>query len=335
MAPGWETQPPKTFWDLLQLLIVPSILIGALAFWNHSETARGNHRADQQRQDTAISVYIDKMSNLILHERLLRSKPGAAVRVVARTATLATLRAVDRDRKAAVLHFLYDTGLLRLPSPPVLLKGADLTRARLEEEKLGDARLEGSDLSFAKLGGAYLARTNFKNADLEKADLGDADLRNAHLEDADLSGAFLDGANLQDAHVEGARLAGATFLSSHVRPYNKADLYRSGLTNVDLRSAHLDDANLTGATLVDADLRDATFIRANLHSAILRGADLRGADLSSADLREADFDHANLDKATLAGAKLRDATNLDLGRYITGLSLHDQKDFLAAEKGLS
>src|SRR5262249_17481520 len=106
-ASGWEEQPSKTLWGLLELLIVPLILIGALAFWNHSETARENHRADQQRQDTTLGAYFNKMSNLMLHERLLHSGTGEPVRTAARTITFAALRGLDGEWKAEVVRFLY------------------------------------------------------------------------------------------------------------------------------------------------------------------------------------------------------------------------------------
>ena len=41
---GKEVQPSKTLWDLLQLVIVPAILIGAWLWWNHSQTARDNQQ---------------------------------------------------------------------------------------------------------------------------------------------------------------------------------------------------------------------------------------------------------------------------------------------------
>jgi uncharacterized protein YjbI with pentapeptide repeats len=320
-SPGWETQPSKTLWDWLQLLIVPLILLGALAFWNHSETARENHRADQQRQDITLGVYVSKMSNLVLHERLLHSRAGEPVRTAARTITFAALRGLDGDRKAEVVRFLYQARLLRGRSPVVPLNGANLVRARLGHADLPDVTVEGAVFPGANLAGAYLVEANLENAYLANTHLEDALLRSADLKDADLSGAILDGANLTNASVEGAKLASAQFKTSPVSKKN-ADLEGAVFRDVDLRRADLSYANLTGAILDDADVRGAVFENAILQGASLKGADLRGAD----------FLYAHLGGAILEDANLVHAMNLDLGHYITGLTLELQKQFLDSQE---
>src|SRR5207248_9407838 len=102
-APGEEVQPAKTLWDWLQLLIVPAILIAVTFLWSASQTRSDNRREDRRiaadraaaeeaRQDATLQSYLDQMSGLMLHEKLLTSNEGDAVRAVARTVTLATLR---------------------------------------------------------------------------------------------------------------------------------------------------------------------------------------------------------------------------------------------------
>src|SRR5438132_4198600 len=63
----------KTLWDWLQLLFIPAVLsLGAIWF-----TARQNHdlqiTRDNQRE-TMLQTYLDKMSELLLHENLRTSK---------------------------------------------------------------------------------------------------------------------------------------------------------------------------------------------------------------------------------------------------------------------
>jgi hypothetical protein len=101
-APGEQVQPAKTLWDWLQLLIVPAILIAVTFAWSglqsRGENAREEWRiaadnrredrriaadraaAEEARQDTTLQGYLDQMSDLMLHENLLRSHEGAAVR---------------------------------------------------------------------------------------------------------------------------------------------------------------------------------------------------------------------------------------------------------------
>ena len=328
-ARGWEVQPSKTLWDVMQLLIVPAILIGAVAYWNSAQAAREQDRTDQQRQDTAVTSYFVQMSGLMLHERLLRSSPDEPVRAVARSLTLATLHALDADRKADVLRFLYEAGLLHAANgapPPVQLSGANLVRAHLKDANLGDADLTGAELAGAKLGGAVLVRTDFRKANLTNADLGDADLDNADLRGADLSSATLNGAKLTNVDAEGANLAGA-----HLKKAIFGGI-ATNLNSADLQVPTSRQADLTDASLGDANLQDAVLGSANLERAALVGADLRRATLGGANLTGINFEGTDLRGAILLDAKLLGATNLDLNRYITGLTPEGQKDFLIAQK---
>ena len=116
-APNEQVQPGKTLWDWLQLLIVPAIFIGVTVAWSASQTRSDNKREDQRiradkaaavkvRQDETLQRYLDQMSGLMLHEKLLSSKKRDAVRAVARTVTLATLRRLDGERKGDVVRFM-------------------------------------------------------------------------------------------------------------------------------------------------------------------------------------------------------------------------------------
>src|SRR6476646_10681621 len=122
-APDEEVQPGKTLWDWLQLLIVPAILIGVTFAWSASQTRSDNKREDRRiaadraaaeeaRHDATLQGYLNQMSGLMLHEKLLTSKEGSAVRAVARTVTLATLRRLDGERKGEVVRFLAEARLI-------------------------------------------------------------------------------------------------------------------------------------------------------------------------------------------------------------------------------
>jgi hypothetical protein len=90
-------QPGKTLWDWLQLLIIPAVLAVAGYVINltisrseqeateqraKSERDAAEKRAETEREialdnqrETALKEYIDKMSELVLHEGLLESNP--------------------------------------------------------------------------------------------------------------------------------------------------------------------------------------------------------------------------------------------------------------------
>src|SRR4051794_2304552 len=106
-----QVQPSKTPWDLLQLLIVPVILGGVSLWWSSSQDTRDKSRADQVRQDTPLNDSLQKMSDLMLNRNLLSSKPADAVRSVARTVTLTTLRRFDGARKGEVVRFVDEARL--------------------------------------------------------------------------------------------------------------------------------------------------------------------------------------------------------------------------------
>ena len=82
----------------------------------------------------------------------------------------------------------------------VLLTGADLSEAHLEE-----AELIGVDLEKVSLHEAHLEKANLVRAHLERAFLA-----RAHLEEADLSEVRLQGATLRGSHLEQAYLSGGT-----------------------------------------------------------------------------------------------------------------------------
>jgi hypothetical protein len=156
-------QPPaKTLWDLLQLLIVPIILaIGG--FWLNQIQKSRDEKATEQRDQTereiaadnqreaALQAYIDKMSELLLEKKLRESAEGDEIQKIARVRTLTVLRGLDTTRKASVLQFLLESGLLDKNKPIIHLNGADLSGKYIQHlkfaKKLGNMFYEEGALS--------------------------------------------------------------------------------------------------------------------------------------------------------------------------------------------
>jgi hypothetical protein len=104
----------KSLWDWMQLLIIPLVLtIGGYLFSftisrnerkaaeQHNQTER--EIAQDNQQEVVLQEYIDKMSELLLHEKLRESRSEDEVRTVARVRTLTTLHRLDEVRKGSVL----------------------------------------------------------------------------------------------------------------------------------------------------------------------------------------------------------------------------------------
>lgn len=234
--------------------------------------------------DGVLQAYIDRMSQLLLEENLSTSKPNSDVRTIATARTLTTLRELDKDRKGALVRFIYEAELIAKPEKPVSTSIISLVEADLTEANLSGVDLIGADLGYADLSNANLIDTNLAHANLIHVSLRGADLR-----EAQLAYAILSHAGLSEANLSGATLFGA-------------ELHRSILHRINLSKAILYEAQLSNAELFDADLSEAVLYGADLQEAMLNGANLRGADLREAVLYGADLSEADLSEAKLSGA---------------------------------
>lgn len=280
----------KTLWDWMSLLLVPFCLTGGtlvmLRSTRNSELQRTADHAALEReialdhqQEAALQAYLDRMSELLLKDKLSKFSPEE-VRSVARSRTLTVLRGLNAKRKGTVLLFLKDSGLIDREAVVDLsgadLRGALLPFANLNRANISEADLSGADLRGADLTKSYLSETNLCNADLSNANLSGADLFEANL----------GGSNLYQTRLSKANLNGA-----------------------DLRACHLNEADLGGADLSGVNLNVGDLVRANLRGAKLEGAKLLGANLSQADLSGTQIAGDELEKAkSLEGATMPDGT---------------------------
>src|SRR5215216_283686 len=144
--PGWIGVSSKQFWDYLDLLIVPAAIAIGVTVFNWMQSARQSRDEDAQQklqlevenqraQDAALQAYLDQMSQLLLDKDppLRQSDKDSEVRTLARARTLTVLSSLDGDRKAQVVQFLFEAGLIAEGRPIVDLDGANLRRAVLRE----------------------------------------------------------------------------------------------------------------------------------------------------------------------------------------------------------
>ena len=187
-----------TLWDWLKLLVVPAVIAGIGIWFNRQQRERELEIAERRTQDEALQAYLDVMSQLLTDEKrpLRRAQIGDSLSSVARAQTVTVLPRLDGERKARVVQFLYESGLIAKKRPII-----DLLRADLRGADLQDAGLRGADLQGANLNGADLFMADLKWADLSFADLRGADLRRVDLLEADISNTKLRGADLRRASL--------------------------------------------------------------------------------------------------------------------------------------
>jgi Pentapeptide repeats (8 copies) len=178
-----------------------------------------------QEHEQSLASYLDRISALLVSRSapLLQSSPGSLERTLAQARTTDIINSFSSDplRKAVVIQFLHDVGLIQvntgaIKGPIISLATANLASLTLAQANLSGANLDGANLSGAILTGAILSSGSLRGAVLTKAkftgaNLAGADLSGANLEGADLSGANLKGANLGGADTKGAKIKGAIF----------------------------------------------------------------------------------------------------------------------------
>ncbi len=335
---SWSGFLNKTFWDWLQLLVIP-VVIAVGGYVINLTISRSEQKAAEQREKTdrevasenqresALQTYFDKMSELLLKEHLSKSEPDDQTRILARTRTLTVLSGLDSTRKAELLRFLQESRLIRknAASSVLVLEGADLSSAKLDQMDLNSADLKDANLNQVSLSGAKLSQAHLCRADLRKANLQRAILNEADLHGANLRSADLRGADLSDAKLSGANLSDYGRFDADLRK-RYIELKRShrilwfvplfflaAPSKITLLLPVDSVANLIRLRLhfeYPADLSGANLSGAYLGGVNLRGANLSGTNLYVTDLSEADLSNANLSKSHVTDKQLAKAKSL-------------------------
>jgi uncharacterized protein YjbI with pentapeptide repeats len=244
-----------------------------------AETER--HITVDNQRSALLQTYIDKMSELLLGEKLRESEGSDELHKIARVRTLTVLAQLDGKRKGSVLQFLYEAGLINNDNKVIDLTGADLTGADLSNARLVKVDLSGTNLSSANLNYANLREASLQGANLREAFLHKAILEEANLNKADLTWAISDEAYFGRADLRGADLHGAHLSNAYL---TDADLSSASLDRADLRSSFLNQANLTKVSLKDADLSGARLFLANLtDTELIVAKSIQGANLQLAE----------------------------------------------------
>lgn len=332
LAPSSTTSP------YLVALIAASAVLGAAAFFSglfdasqffdnlfspsrakkrdaiKREMAEDRAREEQEanlnaQRQNSLETYIGHVSKLLLEKSSLQPPElNERERNIIRNQTIFFLEGLDEKRKAQVIRFLYEQGLITKNHDPINLGQADLSNIDLESANLPGicltgANLKGAKLSGTNLSGAELIRSNLTEARMDRVRLLNADLREANLKKAYLYLADLSRANVRGAHLEEAYLCEAG-LTQCILDYARLD-------NANFEEARMENASLIGTWLESAYMRGAILHNANLRGTHMSFACLRGASLADANITGVFLFEANLEEATV------DLTKLKKSNYLT------------------
>ena len=104
----WTGFKGRTLWDWLNLLgtLAIPVVVGLGATWYTAQQGKVSDRENTDNQrETALQVYFDKMSELLLIHKLRASAKDNEIRRIARARTLTVLPRLDRKRKRSLLLF--------------------------------------------------------------------------------------------------------------------------------------------------------------------------------------------------------------------------------------
>jgi len=306
------SQPGKTFWDWMQLLIIPVALAIIAIFFNRAERKNEQRIASDNQQEGALQEYIKEMSGLLLERNLRTSDKDAEVRIIARVRTLTVLPRLDGKRKRNLLLFLYDAGLINRKHQVIDVSDADFSEADLSEVNLCRYELirDSSKGVSVRAVEADLSGVNLRNANLNGADLSYIKLGADSDIDYEIAVAGLSPEGTIIANLSGAKLVNAKLYKAVL---GGVDLHGADLSEANLGDAYLENANLNGANLHRADLSIQTSLGLLDPNGPADGAqDISGfgANLSSADLRRANLSGADLRGANLRGVNLKGAVGI-------------------------
>src|SRR5260221_1090702 len=136
-----------------------------LAQWRLQEELK---QKDEYQREALLQAYLDHMSALLIDKELRDSPPDAEVRHVARARTLTALQRLDPARKADVLWFLFESGLIDRRSKQRIVDVSDADWSSIN--------LSGSQLRQIDLSSTILSQCQMQEVDLQGANLQEANL---------------------------------------------------------------------------------------------------------------------------------------------------------------
>jgi hypothetical protein len=235
----WSGFQKKSFWDWLQLLIVPLMLAFGAFYLNYASETRDKQIAEEGKQQELLKDYFSKMQTLILAEKTLpksNNKPTGSPsldqnqpklspesQAIARALTLAVLDELDGKRKGKVISYLADSKLI-IEGPTLKSK----SEINLEHANLKYIVLQDVVMPFVKINNADMTNARLDNVDLSNSDLADSDLSEATLKDVKLIEAKVYRVNFTKTNLTGVNFSNTDL--------NNSNFYNATLDNITFSS---------------------------------------------------------------------------------------------------
>ena len=235
----WSGFQKKSFWDWLQLLIVPLMLAFGAFYLNYASETRDKQIAEEGKQQELLKDYFSKMQTLILAEKTLpksNNKPTGSPsldqnqpklspesQAIARALTLAVLDELDGKRKGKVISYLADSKLI-IEGPTLKSK----SEINLEHANLKYIVLQDVVMPFVKINNADMTNARLDNVDLSNSDLADSDLSEATLKDVKLTEAKVYRVNFTKTNLTGVNFSNTDL--------NNSNFYNATLDNITFSS---------------------------------------------------------------------------------------------------
>ncbi len=149
--PTSEYERGKTLWDWMQLLIIPVVLGIGAAWFNNRREKSTRQLEDNRIKEDRLQSYLDRMTELILDNKMSDDGTKSEVHYIARARTLATLRGLDAERKGVILKFLCESRLVEVQPLKLVIADADFSGAILTYDDISVSVLEGANFQSATL----------------------------------------------------------------------------------------------------------------------------------------------------------------------------------------
>jgi len=198
----------------------------------------------ERSRDLALQTYLDRMTELILNNGLRKSTlEEEEIRAIARIRTLTVLEQLDGERKAVVLKFLSEAGLIMGDKPLVKLNGANLSETLIDNANLRNCNFKS---------------TVWRNASIARSDLASSNFYDANLTEAKFISCQMHGVNLIKAKLIGAEFLEVWLVNADMRAAVMRGLDPHVTTLTEMQDREVVNAKLTLVSLQNAQYNNDT-----------------------------------------------------------------------------
>ncbi|CCI22031.1 membrane hypothetical protein [Microcystis aeruginosa PCC 9809] len=248
----WSGFQKKSFWDWLQLLIVPLMLALGAFYLNSAADFRDYQIAQERKQQEILTDYFSKMQDLIVETKKIKETSGykeshpkdqevmllPEFSSTAQALTLSVLEQLDGKRKGKVITYLAESQLITITvdnNKPSTQPEIKLDGANLDDIELGN---NGPRNSLNENEMTIIDQIQIKNANMKRANL--SGLRSRHSE---LRGSYLENASLKNVYFTGSTMTASRFINGQITDVD--------FTGVDLAKTIFDNVKLENITISD------------------------------------------------------------------------------------